>query len=142
MKKNLMKKAHEMTRKIVEKYGDVDYKTQLSLCLSFLSQEDKEGGKEITVEETIKEVDRFGKDLPVDVQANEWEKYGHHRIYVNMFWPVKATRGKFREWRKGNVGYFVVQDNEVVEFVVQEKGAQYSSSVSAEIIEKCQSLVA
>ena len=39
MKRNLMKEAHKMTREIVNKYGDVDYMTQLGLCLSFLSQE-------------------------------------------------------------------------------------------------------
>lgn len=47
MKKNLMKKAHEMTREIVEKYGDVDYQAQLGLCLSFLAQE--KGGNKMEV---------------------------------------------------------------------------------------------
>ena len=28
MKRNLMKEAHKMTREIVEKYGDVDYRTR------------------------------------------------------------------------------------------------------------------
>ena len=37
MKKNLMREAHKMTREIINKYGDVDYRTQLGLCLSFLS---------------------------------------------------------------------------------------------------------
>lgn len=41
--KNIMKKAHEMTKEICNKYKDIDYKTQLGLCLSFLS---KEGEKE------------------------------------------------------------------------------------------------
>ena len=69
MKKNLMKKAHQMTKEIVEKYGDVDYKTQLGLCLSFLSQEDKEEEKEdMTVEEVVKAV-RSIEDLPVEVDA-------------------------------------------------------------------------
>ena len=45
MKKNLMSEAHKMTREIINKYGDVDYRTQLGLCLSFLSQE--KGGKEM-----------------------------------------------------------------------------------------------
>ena len=45
MKRNLMKEAHKMTREIVNKYGDVDYMTQLGLCLSFLSQE--KGEKEM-----------------------------------------------------------------------------------------------
>ena len=44
MKRNLMKEAHKLTKQIVSEYGDVDYMTQLGLCLSFLSQE---GSKEI-----------------------------------------------------------------------------------------------
>lgn len=140
MKRNIMKEAHEMTRRMVEQYGDIDYKTQLGLCLSFLSSEEGEK-EEMTVDEVVKAV-RSIEDLPVEVDANEWEKYGHHRIYVSTYWTVKATRGKFRENRIGNIGYFVVKDNEVVEFVEQQKGARYSSSVSAEIIEKCKNLVA
>lgn len=45
MKRNIMREAHKMTKQIVSEYGDVDYKTQLGLCLSFLSQE--KGGKEM-----------------------------------------------------------------------------------------------
>jgi hypothetical protein len=39
MKKNLMKKAHEMAKEIKEQYPEVDYQAQLGLCLSFLAQE-------------------------------------------------------------------------------------------------------
>lgn len=42
---NLFKKAHKMTKKIKEKYNDVDYKVQFSLCLSYLVEEKKEGNK-------------------------------------------------------------------------------------------------
>lgn len=139
MKKNLMKEAHKLTKEIKEKYPEVDYKTQLGLCLSFLASKEEE---EMTVEEISNKVNNLGKDLPVDVEANEWQKGNYHRIYVNMFWTVKGSRSKFNEWRKGAVGYFTVEDNEVVAFTTQEKGAKYSSSVSAEIIEKCESLVA
>ena len=60
MKRNLMKEAHKMTREIVNKYGDVDYKTQLGLCLSFLSQE---GGKEmVELKGTEKQV-KWAKDI-------------------------------------------------------------------------------
>lgn len=44
MTRNIMREAHKMTKQIVSEYGNVDYKTQLGLCLSFLSQE---GGKEM-----------------------------------------------------------------------------------------------
>ena len=50
MKKNLMKKAHEMAKEIKEQYPEVDYQAQLGLCLSFLAQEGKkEGEKKMTV---------------------------------------------------------------------------------------------
>ena len=59
MKKNLMKKAHEMTREIVEKYGDVDYRTQLGLCLSFLAQE---GEQEMKIEGKGEKQIRYAKN--------------------------------------------------------------------------------
>lgn len=61
MKKNLMKKAHQMTKEIVEKYGDVDYKTQLGLCLSFLS-EDKEEEKMVELKGSEKQI-KWAEDL-------------------------------------------------------------------------------
>nr|DAY75428.1 MAG TPA: hypothetical protein [Caudoviricetes sp.] len=59
MKKNLMKKAHEMTRGMVEKYGDVDYRTQLGLCLSFLAQE---GEQEMKIEGKSEKQIKYAKD--------------------------------------------------------------------------------
>ena len=60
MKRNLMREAHKLTREIVNKYEDVDYKTQLGLCLSFLSQE---GGKEmVELKGTEKQI-KWAEDL-------------------------------------------------------------------------------
>ena len=60
MKRNLMKEAHKLTKQIVSEYGDVDYKTQLGLCLSFLSQE---GGKEmVELKGTEKQV-KWAEDI-------------------------------------------------------------------------------
>lgn len=60
MKRNLMREAHKMTREIINKYGDVDYKAQLGLCLSFLSQE---GGKEmVELKGTAKQI-KWAEDL-------------------------------------------------------------------------------
>ena len=61
MKRNLMKEAHKMTREIVNKYGDVDYMTQLGLCLSFLSQE-KEGNEMVELKGTEKQV-KWAEDI-------------------------------------------------------------------------------
>lgn len=38
-KKELMKKAHKMTKEIKREYPEVDYKFQLGLCLAYLSKE-------------------------------------------------------------------------------------------------------
>ena len=40
--KNLFKKAHKMTREIVERYNNVDYKAQFTLCLEYLSEGEEE----------------------------------------------------------------------------------------------------
>ena len=48
MKRNLMKEAHKLTKEIKKQYPEVDYKTQLGLCLSFLSQE-KEGNEMVEI---------------------------------------------------------------------------------------------
>ena len=61
MKRNLMKEAHKMTREIVNKYGDVDYMTQLGLCLSFLSQE-KGDNEMVELKGTEKQV-KWAKDI-------------------------------------------------------------------------------
>ena len=60
MKRNLMKEAHKLTKQIVSEYGDVDYMTQLGLCLSFLSQE---GGNEmVELKGTEKQV-KWAEDI-------------------------------------------------------------------------------
>lgn len=61
MKRNLMKEAHELTRQIVDKYEDVDYRTQLGLCLSFLSQE--KGGKEMVELKGSEKQVKWAEDL-------------------------------------------------------------------------------
>lgn len=37
--KDLFKKAHELTRKMVQRYKDIDYKAQFSINLSYLQEE-------------------------------------------------------------------------------------------------------
>ena len=60
MKRNLMKEAHKMTKQIVDEYRDVDYKTQLGLCLAFLSQE---GGKEMVELKGSEKQIKWAEDL-------------------------------------------------------------------------------
>lgn len=40
--KNIMKKAHEMTRELKEKYPEINYQFQLGLCISYLLEEKEE----------------------------------------------------------------------------------------------------
>lgn len=42
--KNLFKKAHEMTRKMKERYPEVDYQTQFGLYVSYLLEKEREEG--------------------------------------------------------------------------------------------------
>lgn len=56
-----MKEAHKLTKEIKEQYPEVDYMTQLGLCLSFLSQE--KGGKEmVELKGTEKQI-KYANDL-------------------------------------------------------------------------------
>lgn len=56
--KNLFKKAHEMTRKMKERYPEVDYQTQFGLYVSYLFEEGKE-----EEEEEVKELKGTPKQI-------------------------------------------------------------------------------
>ena len=68
-KKELMVKAHKMTKEIKNEYPNVDYKFQLGLCLAYLHQE---GEKEMGIEEKL-----------VEAGCKVWEKGEMRRIYIN-----------------------------------------------------------
>lgn len=59
MKKNLMKKAHEMAKEIKEQYPEVDYQAQLGLCLSFLAEK---GEKEMEIEGKSEKQIKYAED--------------------------------------------------------------------------------
>ena len=61
MKRNIMREAHKMTKEIKEQYPEVDYKAQLGLCLSFLSQEKGEK-KMVELKGTAKQI-KWAEDL-------------------------------------------------------------------------------
>ena len=73
--KELMKKAHQMTKEIKREYPDVDYKAQLGICMSFLASEGVE--EDMTVEEKLNEMG-----------CKTWEKKEGEtvkakRVYIN-----------------------------------------------------------
>ncbi|MCR1953181.1 hypothetical protein NSA50_19535 [Clostridium sp. DSM 100503] len=74
-KKELMIKAHQMTKEIKNEYQEVDYKFQLGLCLAYLQSE---GEVEMAVEEKLQNLGYkvWSKN---DSEGNVIAK----RIYVN-----------------------------------------------------------
>ena len=75
-KKELMKKAHEMTREIKSQYPEVDYKFQLGLCLSYLMKgndnmlpELKGSAKQIEWAEKIRK--EMIKDMELKTEHNK-----------------------------------------------------------------------
>ena len=92
MKRNLMKEAHKLTKQIVNKYGDVDYMTQLGLCLSFLSQE-KEGNEMVEISiGTEKQIAYATKKREQEISRVEAkiEKCGHMKSVAKKVPTMKS----------------------------------------------------
>lgn len=109
MKRNLMKEAHKMTREIVNKYGDVDYMTQLSLCLSFLSQK---GGKEmVELKGTEKQV-KWAEDIRNRIiKVNE--------IFEKAIEGVDMDKMKKSTWIDDNM--YVIAQTSLKNILAQEE---------------------
>lgn len=77
--KTLFKEAHKIAREIKEKYNDVDYKVQFSLCLSFLNKKGDIKMKELKGSE--KQI-IWANDIRTDILnlTNELEKSKIERI--------------------------------------------------------------
>lgn len=84
-KKELMIKAHEMTKNIKKEYSNVDYKFQLSLCLAYLYQE---GEKEMITYTTKKgtkvEIALEGR-VVADLKVNDIEVVKDNKDSNNVF---------------------------------------------------------
>ena len=66
-KKEMMVKAHKMTKEIKNKYPEVDYKFQLGLCLSYLYEE-----------ETKKE----NEESEINLQINDLSTLVGEKVFV------------------------------------------------------------
>ena len=75
-KKELMIKAHKMTKEIKNEYPTVDYKFQLGLCLAYLYE--NEGEKEMGIEEKLQGLG-YKTWSKKDSEGNVIAK----RIYIN-----------------------------------------------------------
>ena len=86
---NIMKEAHRLTKEIVKEFPNVDYKTQLGICISYLY---KEGGeKEMTAVEAIENEVKtiagergYKDDYKVSVNPWKTKDESKQRIYINV----------------------------------------------------------
>lgn len=72
--RNIMKEAHKMAKEITTKYNDVDYKTQLSLCLSYLASQKEEEVKMVELKGSEKQV-KWANDIREVVLESAKYKY-------------------------------------------------------------------
>lgn len=71
MKKEIFKKAHNLTKGLIRK-GD-SYKATFKLALSFVYSQIKKEAQTLTIEDKL-----------VNAGLKVWEKYGHKRIYTTI----------------------------------------------------------
>ena len=83
---DIYKKAHKMSKKIYDKYKDVDYKFQFQLCLSYLSD---------------KKVNERIKEILNEVKINEEEAILLEKVefYYKSFFNIEENI-KFRLWQR------------------------------------------
>ena len=76
---NIMKEAHRLTREIKERFADVDYKTQLGLCMSYLYEEMKKEAKTERVDITKYEDDKTKYEI-----AKALNSFEEHEDYAEI----------------------------------------------------------
>ena len=100
--KELMRKAHQMTKEIKKEYPEVDYKAQLGICMSFLMNEGVE--EDMTVEEKLNEMG-----------CKTWEKGDKKRVYINDLKVISDKLGyelnNPKIFNKTKIYYDVVEDS-------------------------------
>ena len=85
--KVIFKKTHKMTKEIVEKYNDVDYKTQFNLCLEYVL----ETFKDEKIEKLIEEVDYLVNDISrCSKNVIEGELHGY-----TVYFTINKNKIKF-----------------------------------------------
>ncbi len=89
--KNIFKKAHKLTRKMKEKYPEVDYQAQFGLYVSFLLEEKEEEKEMVELKGTEKQV-KWANDIREKKMADiaRWRE----RI---------EKRGALEEFQKQNI---------------------------------------
>lgn len=96
LNKEIMKKAHQMTREIKAEFPEVNYQIQLGLCISYLLEE--KGEVEVKVEEKL---ENLGYKI--------WKKNDMKRIYINdlvsLAEKVNVSVPNPKTFKKSNMYY-------------------------------------
>ena len=122
--KNLFKAAHKMTREMVAKYKDIDYKAQFVLCLAYL-QENKE-------EKEVKGV-KFGMvegiKVPTEILTKNQHAVINTLIYkdsltltsaLGNFGRFNLNTGEFKPKKESYAakrGEFYAELNDIINFI-------------------------
>lgn len=81
--KELMKKAHQMTREIKDKFPEVDYKFQLGLCISYLSKNEmKEDVEMVELKGSEKQV-KWAEDIRKEVVEKLQNTKNEYEIMIS-----------------------------------------------------------
>lgn len=121
--KQVMKKAHKMTKEIKKEYPEVDYRTQLGLCLSYLIKEEKE--MEFLKKEEVKDFKEGMLTLTTSNRQPAWvaeitgadARYVFKREFLEVAvnggrWvDYKLNDGKIYNWGEGKRQYFGIVEN-------------------------------
>lgn len=122
--RNLMKKAHELTREMVNKYPETDYQTQLSLTLSYLHEEEE---MEYLMKEEVRDYENgMLALLPSTGKYPTWiaeitdtdSKYGFKRDFINEHTAVlgrclgyELDEGSIYNWQDQGRQHFGIVEN-------------------------------
>lgn len=124
-KKELMVKAHQLTKEIKAEYPEVDYKFQLGLCLAYLY---KEGEKEMVElkgsEKQVKWAEDIRKEMLNDLEHMK-EKPAYFGQYIARIlgedFPAAIRRDEARLEERRAAG--MVYLNKAQEFIEKEEKA-------------------
>lgn len=116
--RELFVKAHKMAKEIKNKYPNVDYRFQFSLCLAYLRNEEEL--EQITWKTVERAADKYVEDNGYNANgwytnwvANNWKKGSYDRTYIEI---RNYRNGKLREVKK--CGYW---DNVKEEYVAMDR---------------------
>ena len=108
--REIMVKAHKLTREMKEEFPEVDYKFQLGLCLKELMAE-RNQEQELTLEEKLdKALEEKANKVGANPVWNKWEKGQHSRMYYSYTYYIKGRRHDVK------CGYLDLKNNEYVTY--------------------------